>query len=85
MDPNDMTSPSSTHSNPAPPIFFGNTNGGTTIPATMFNPGRASPDDGGGDPKRRRIARACDMCRKKKVCPLTELSLYLYMELCWKF
>jgi len=85
MDPNDMTSPSSTHSNPAPPNFFGNTNGGTTIPASMFNPGRASPDDGGGDPKRRRIARACDMCRKKKVRLLVELSLYLYVELCWKF
>ena len=24
-------------------------------------------DDGQGDPKRRRIARACDMCRKKKI------------------
>ncbi|KAG0640446.1 fungal-specific transcription factor domain-containing protein [Tuber brumale] len=33
----------------------------------MFNPGQASPDDGAGDPKRRRIARACDMCRKKKI------------------
>lgn len=53
------------------PTFLGN--GGAPIPAAMFNPGHASSDDGGTDPKRRRIARACDMCRKKKVrmfsCP----------------
>ncbi|KAH0607021.1 uncharacterized protein H6S33_003009 [Morchella sextelata] len=47
------------------PTFLGN--GGAPIPAAMFNPGHASSDDGGTDPKRRRIARACDMCRKKKI------------------
>lgn len=49
---------------PSPPSFLGN---GAPIPAAMFNPDHPSPDDGGSDPKRRRIARACDMCRKKKV------------------
>jgi hypothetical protein len=34
----------------------------TTIPAQAF------PEDTSLDSKRRRIARACDMCRKKKVC-----------------
>ncbi|KAI5804500.1 fungal-specific transcription factor domain-containing protein [Geopyxis carbonaria] len=33
----------------------------------MFNPTQPSSEDGGTDPKRRRIARACDMCRKKKI------------------
>ncbi|KAF8470584.1 fungal-specific transcription factor domain-containing protein [Kalaharituber pfeilii] len=41
---------------------------GHTIPAVLFHPGQqsASSEDG-QDPKRRRIARACDMCRKKKI------------------
>lgn len=34
----------------------------------LFHPGQHPPaSDDGQDPKRRRIARACDMCRKKKV------------------
>lgn len=65
MDANSVNfSPSPTSHNQTP-NFLGS--GGAPIPAAMFNPGHASSDDGGTDPKRRRIARACDMCRKKKV------------------
>ncbi|KAJ4304859.1 hypothetical protein N0V90_000387 [Kalmusia sp. IMI 367209] len=55
-----------------PPRIFGNLNAnGSPIPASlaasMFS--QDDMDDGHdqGDPKRRRIARACDMCRKKKI------------------
>jgi hypothetical protein len=57
----------------------GDIRNGTTIPATMFNQAHSAgagqkqypssqADEAGSDAKRRRIARACDMCRKKKVC-----------------
>ncbi|KAF2275811.1 uncharacterized protein EI97DRAFT_442809 [Westerdykella ornata] len=56
-----------------PPRIFGNMNpNGSPIPPTI-PPGplfaHDEMDDGHdqGDPKRRRIARACDMCRKKKI------------------
>ncbi|KIW27147.1 uncharacterized protein PV07_06914 [Cladophialophora immunda] len=57
---------------PQPPQIFGAYNpDGTPIPPTL-PPGAYFGDfnDGGADendPKRRRIARACDMCRKKKI------------------
>lgn len=55
--------------------FFGDGNGasngnGTATPAAIFNPAhpRAESDVGSTEgAKRRRIARACDMCRKKKI------------------
>ncbi|KAF2183077.1 hypothetical protein K469DRAFT_584141 [Zopfia rhizophila CBS 207.26] len=55
-----------------PPRIFGNLNAnGSPIPATLPGPifSNDDLDDGHdqGDPKRRRIARACDMCRKKKI------------------
>ncbi|KAH0542897.1 hypothetical protein FGG08_002757 [Glutinoglossum americanum] len=59
--------------NPPPQIFGGYTSDGSPIPATLPGPifphGQTSmgSDDGHNDPKRRRIARACDMCRKKKI------------------
>ncbi|GME54019.1 hypothetical protein GTA08_BOTSDO03406 [Neofusicoccum parvum] len=42
------------------------------LPGNLFDDGlglgpQDGGDDGQGDPKRRRIARACDMCRKKKI------------------
>lgn len=41
-----------------------------TAPTAPFHPGQQPPaSDDGQDAKRRRIARACDMCRKKKVLP----------------
>jgi hypothetical protein len=54
-----------------PPQIFGAYNpDGTPIPPTL-PPGAYFGDYDGGldenDPKRRRIARACDMCRKKKI------------------
>ncbi|EXJ72140.1 uncharacterized protein A1O5_04644 [Cladophialophora psammophila CBS 110553] len=57
---------------PQPPQIFGAYNAdGTPIPP-ILPPGAYFGDfnDGGADendPKRRRIARACDMCRKKKI------------------
>ncbi|KAH0562606.1 hypothetical protein GP486_002712 [Trichoglossum hirsutum] len=59
--------------NPPPQIFGGYNSDGSPIPATLpgpiFSHGHISmgSDDGHNDPKRRRIARACDMCRKKKI------------------
>ncbi|KAF2001790.1 fungal-specific transcription factor domain-containing protein [Amniculicola lignicola CBS 123094] len=55
-----------------PPRIFGNMNAnGSPIPASLSGPifTQDDLDDGHdqGDPKRRRIARACDMCRKKKI------------------
>ncbi|KAF2794852.1 hypothetical protein K505DRAFT_360744 [Melanomma pulvis-pyrius CBS 109.77] len=55
-----------------PPRVFGNMNAnGSPIPASLSGPifSHDDYDDGHdqGDPKRRRIARACDMCRKKKI------------------
>ncbi|KAF8458322.1 fungal-specific transcription factor domain-containing protein [Terfezia claveryi] len=53
---------------PSPPQHFGSVPDGQTIPAVLFHPGQhPSASDDGQDPKRRRIARACDMCRKKKI------------------
>ncbi len=59
-----------------PPAIFGSYSAdGSPIPASLSGPiftddvGSMGMDDGTdqGDPKRRRIARACDMCRKKKI------------------
>ncbi|KAF2476838.1 uncharacterized protein BDR25DRAFT_208729 [Lindgomyces ingoldianus] len=54
-----------------PPRIFGNlTANGSPIPASLPGPIFTDDYDDGhdqGDPKRRRIARACDMCRKKKI------------------
>ncbi|KAF2107485.1 fungal-specific transcription factor domain-containing protein [Lophiotrema nucula] len=55
-----------------PPRIFGNYGAnGSPIPASLPGPifSQEDLDDGHdqGDPKRRRIARACDMCRKKKI------------------
>ncbi|KAF2139748.1 uncharacterized protein K452DRAFT_310633 [Aplosporella prunicola CBS 121167] len=59
-----------------PPQIFGNYNpDGSPVQPQMNGPLfddaqlAMGPDDndGQGDPKRRRIARACDMCRKKKI------------------
>ncbi|KAF2249243.1 hypothetical protein BU26DRAFT_564900 [Trematosphaeria pertusa] len=55
-----------------PPRIFGNLNAnGSPIPASLPGPifSQDDLDDGHdqGDAKRRRIARACDMCRKKKI------------------
>lgn len=51
-------------------MFGGYTADGSPMP-NMMSQGNYyldSLDDGAeGDPKRRRIARACDMCRKKKI------------------
>jgi len=69
--------------------FYGNGGGGngTTVPAAMFNSVAAaasappSESDGGADgAKRRRIARACDMCRKKKVCHNSAQVLNLSLD-----
>lgn len=68
--------------NPPPQIFGGVTNGGhgamqvnyanALLPDDYYGYDDQGWDDRGGDidhgdPKRRRIARACDMCRKKKI------------------
>ncbi|KAF2648661.1 fungal-specific transcription factor domain-containing protein [Lophiostoma macrostomum CBS 122681] len=55
-----------------PPRIFGNLNAnGSPIPANlsaqMFSQDDFDDGQDQGDPKRRRIARACDMCRKKKI------------------
>ncbi|KAF2728004.1 hypothetical protein EJ04DRAFT_120312 [Polyplosphaeria fusca] len=54
-----------------PPRIFGNYNpNGSPIPPALPGPifSQDDLDDGDqNDPKRRRIARACDMCRKKKI------------------
>ncbi|OJD36257.1 fungal specific transcription factor domain-containing protein [Diplodia corticola] len=62
--------------NPPPQIFGSYSADGSPIqpqlPANMFDDAmmmgsQDGNDEGQGDPKRRRIARACDMCRKKKI------------------
>ncbi|KAF9636897.1 hypothetical protein BFW01_g7793 [Lasiodiplodia theobromae] len=62
--------------NPPPQIFGSYSADGSPIqpqlPANMFDDplmmgSQDGGDEGQGDPKRRRIARACDMCRKKKI------------------
>ncbi|KAF2198279.1 hypothetical protein GQ43DRAFT_443490 [Delitschia confertaspora ATCC 74209] len=56
-----------------PPQIFGNVNThGSPLPPAlppgpMFNNDEMDDGHDQGDPKRRRIARACDMCRKKKI------------------
>ncbi|KAF2020461.1 hypothetical protein BU24DRAFT_403570 [Aaosphaeria arxii CBS 175.79] len=54
-----------------PPRIFGNIPTGSPIPASlagqMFSQDDLDDGNDQGDPKRRRIARACDMCRKKKI------------------
>ncbi|KAF1958507.1 hypothetical protein CC80DRAFT_31568 [Byssothecium circinans] len=55
-----------------PPRIFGNLNAnGSPMPASlqgqMFSQDDLDDVHDQGDPKRRRIARACDMCRKKKI------------------
>ncbi|OCK96048.1 uncharacterized protein K441DRAFT_554358 [Cenococcum geophilum 1.58] len=60
-------------SNPPPRIFGNISASGSPIPPTLPGPiftnddGSVENDGEQGDPKRRRIARACDMCRKKKI------------------
>ncbi|OMP87101.1 putative transcriptional regulatory protein [Diplodia seriata] len=62
--------------NPPPQIFGSYSADGSPIqpqlPANMFDDAmmmgsQDGGEEGQGDPKRRRIARACDMCRKKKI------------------
>lgn len=58
--------------NPPPQYFGGNEgNDSPTVPSFDFADGDGQDHDGGhdesNDAKRRRIARACDMCRKKKI------------------
>lgn len=60
------------HANPPPQYFGGNENNDSpTAPIFDFADGDGQDHDGGhdesNDAKRRRIARACDMCRKKKI------------------
>ncbi|KAJ9659351.1 hypothetical protein H2201_007376 [Coniosporium apollinis] len=59
-----------------PPMIFGSYSAdGSPVPASLSAPiftddgASMAMEDGAdqGDPKRRRIARACDMCRKKKI------------------
>lgn len=56
-----------------PPRIFGSISAnGSPIPPSLPGPiftdeGSVDNDGDQGDPKRRRIARACDMCRKKKI------------------
>lgn len=55
-----------------PPQIFGAYNAdGSPIPPVLNDQVFGDPNDGSfddiNDPKRRRIARACDMCRKKKI------------------
>lgn len=57
--------PNGSNSNPLSPIS------GTVVPAAVFTP--STPEDG-AEAKRRRIARACDMCRKKKVRTTVSVS-----------
>lgn len=65
LSPSTQASP--THASP-PHIFGNGSQEGQTIPAVLFHPGQPpSTSEDGQDPKRRRIARACDMCRKKKI------------------
>lgn len=71
MDPNGFYAPAPPMMS-HPPRIFGNISAdGSPIPATLTGPifTHDDLDDGHdqGDPKRRRIARACDMCRKKKI------------------
>ncbi|KAF2450022.1 hypothetical protein P171DRAFT_204066 [Karstenula rhodostoma CBS 690.94] len=57
--------------NPPQHIFGNTTSNGSPIPASlaaaMFSADDLDDGHDQGDPKRRRIARACDMCRKKKI------------------
>lgn len=57
--------------NPSPRIFGSlNANGSpiaSSLAANMFAADDLDDGHDQGDPKRRRIARACDMCRKKKI------------------
>ncbi|KAL9111845.1 MAG: hypothetical protein Q9227_003695 [Pyrenula ochraceoflavens] len=57
--------------NPPPQIFGNYGPDGSPIPAVLNGPIFTDQDlmsaDDANDPKRRRIARACDMCRKKKI------------------
>ncbi|KAF2680386.1 hypothetical protein K458DRAFT_312218 [Lentithecium fluviatile CBS 122367] len=71
MDPNGFYAPGPPMMNQAPRIFGNISANGSPIPASLAGPifSQDDLDDGHdqGDPKRRRIARACDMCRKKKI------------------
>jgi len=55
--------------NPPPPRLFGSGSYDPSQmpPGNMFAHDDMHDDNDGSDPKRRRIARACDMCRKKKI------------------
>ncbi|MCJ1474909.1 hypothetical protein MMC13_003569 [Lambiella insularis] len=57
--------------NPPPQVFVGYPpDTPTSLPYNYFQDEQGDQADGGedsNDPKRRRIARACDMCRKKKI------------------
>ncbi|EED20142.1 fungal specific transcription factor, putative [Talaromyces stipitatus ATCC 10500] len=51
-----------------PPPIYPNYGGAGGSPFNANQPGQGTQDEErDGDPKRRRIARACDMCRKKKI------------------
>ncbi|KAL1641696.1 hypothetical protein SLS61_010007 [Didymella pomorum] len=54
--------------NPPPPRIFGSGQfDPSQLPQNMFAQDDMDDHNDQGDPKRRRIARACDMCRKKKI------------------
>ncbi|KAI9852657.1 MAG: hypothetical protein M1838_006114 [Thelocarpon superellum] len=59
--------------NAVPQIFGAYGPDGSPIPPALpgpifpHDPASASPDESSADAKRRRIAKACDMCRKKKI------------------
>ncbi|KAF2637163.1 hypothetical protein P280DRAFT_483055 [Massarina eburnea CBS 473.64] len=69
MDANGFYAPGPPMMNP-PPRMFGSLSAGSPMPSLqgqMFGQDDLDDVHDQGDPKRRRIARACDMCRKKKI------------------
>ena len=67
---------SPTPSTQSSPQTFGASGSEDPTHSAHFNPGQSASEDA-QEAKRRRIARACDMCRKKKACQKSILILYL--------